>query len=315
MDQNPDPDPDSDSGAGSGSGAAPARPPAGGLRGRVKRAARRHIGWIPPYELRNKIRLGHTAPALRRFENAEVSRLRPTLPGDRSALVTTVIPTYRRPEHLLAAVRSALAQTVDGQPADQFVLVVDDGGGLPELPADPRLAAVSLHRNAGVAGVVRNVGIRLARSEFVAFLDDDNRWEPNHLETALAALRGRSDDPHDRSARPYGVYTALLRVLPDGTEAGLLSEPFDRRKARVRSFLDTNTFVVRRGRAVRFSRLRRSREVMPREDWELIYRLSRRRRIAHVPRQTVRYLVNPDTYFTNWDTTFDNHAEEWGLPT
>ena len=294
------------------------RPPASGIAGRVKRVARRHIGWIPPYELRNKVKLGRTVPGLLRFENAEVRRLRPTLPEDRTALVTTIIPTYRRPEHLVRAIESALAQTVDGQPADQFVIVVDDGGGLPDLPDDPRLAAVSLRRNTAVAGVVRNVGIRLARSEFVAFLDDDNLWAPDHLQTALTALRespAEPDDRHARKARPYGVYTALVRVLPDGTEAGLLSEHFDRRKARVRSFLDTNTFVVRRGRAVRFSRLRRPREVMPREDWELIYRLSRRRRITHIPRPTVRYLVNPDAYFTTWDSALANQTEESGLPT
>jgi glycosyltransferase involved in cell wall biosynthesis len=262
----------------------------------LRRVLRRHVGWLPLYELRNKIRYGHTVPRVWLFESAEVRRLRATLPAGAAPLVTTIIPTYRRPESLPAAVQSALAQTI----GDLRVIVVDDGGGLPELPDDPRLVAVSLARNTAVLGVVRNVGIRLADSEFVAFLDDDNEWEPEHLATALAALR--SEEPDQRGRRLAGVYTALRRVLPDGRELDVLSVPFDRQLARNEGFLDANGFVARRSRALRFSRLRRDRGVLPREDWATLYRYSRRHPIRHVPVPTVRYLVNPDTYYTVWDS-------------
>jgi glycosyltransferase involved in cell wall biosynthesis len=269
----------------------------------LRKVLRRHFGWLPLYEMRNKIRYGHTVPRVWLFESAEVRRLRPTLPAGAAPLVTTVIPTYRRPESLPAAVRSVLAQTI----RDQRVIVVDDGGGgLPELPDDPRLVTVSLAHNTAVLGVVRNVGIRLADSEFVAFLDDDNEWEPEHLATALAALRSEAPDQRgrrgQRGQRLAGVYTALRRVLPDGREVDVLSVPFDRRLARNEGFLDANGFVARRSRALRFSRLRRDRGVLPREDWATFYRYSRRHPIRHVPVPTVRYLVNPDTYYTVWDS-------------
>jgi hypothetical protein len=259
----------------------------------LKRALRRRFGWLPLLELRNRVLLAHTVPAVRRFETAEVRRLGAALSGRPPRLVTTVIPTYRRPDSLLVAVRSALAQTI----TDHTVIVVDDGGGLPDdLPEDSRLVAVSLRRNTGVLGVVRNVGIRLANSEFVAFLDDDNEWETNHLEVALAALR-----PFEAGSKgPDAVYTAMRRVLADGREMDVLSVPFNRRDARERAFLDANPFVARRSTALRFSRLRRDRGVLPREDWASLYRYSRRHRVAHVPRATVRYLVNLDTYYTTW---------------
>ncbi|MFF5028761.1 glycosyltransferase family 2 protein [Streptomyces collinus] len=248
---------------------------------------KRAFGWLVLFELRNKVLLAPSALRLGRLESAEVRRL--AAAADRpAALVATVIATHRRPEELRAAVRSALAQTVH----DQVVVVVDDGAGLPELPSDPRLFAVSLARNTGVAGVVRNVGIRLTRSRYVAFLDDDNLWEPDHLERALAVL----ESPQG----PDGVYTALRRVLPDGTERDVLSVPFDRRRAARESFLDTNAFVARRTRALRFSRLRRTPEVMPREDWELVHRYSRGHSVRHVPHATVRYLVNPGSFYTTW---------------
>lgn len=249
---------------------------------------KRAFGWLVLFELRNKVLLLPSALRLRRLENAETRRLTAAAPPPPAALVATVIATHRRPDALRAAVRSALAQTVQ----DQVVIVVDDGAGLPELPDDSRLFAVSLARNTGVAGVVRNVGIRLTRSRYVAFLDDDNLWEPDHLERALAVLEAPDG--------PDGVYTALRRVLPDGTERDVLSVPFDRRRAARESFLDTNAFVARRTRALHFSRVRRTPEVMPREDWELVYRYSRGHTVRHVPHATVRYLVNPGSFYTTW---------------
>lgn len=283
------------SGPGKPGGPAPATSTST-IRRTVKRVLRRRYGWLPLYELRNKVLLGHTVPRIWLFETAEVRRLRRLLPDGPPPLVTTVIPTYKRADSLVAAVESALAQTV----AEHQIIVVDDGGGqVPPLPDDPRVVAVSLSRNSAVLGVVRNVGIRLASSPFVAFLDDDNTWEPEHLATCLAALEAR---PNERRYRLDAVYTALRRVTPDGREMDILSVPYDRRAARERAFLDANAFVARRSRAMYFSRLRRDRGVLPREDWASLYRYARRHRIAHLPVPTVRYLVNPNTYYTVWDS-------------
>ncbi|MFJ3912668.1 glycosyltransferase family 2 protein [Streptomyces vinaceus] len=250
---------------------------------------KRTFGWLVLFEARNKVLLAPSALRLKRFEDAETARLAAVLGSPPSALVATVIATHRRPEALRAAVRSALAQSL----ADQVVIVVDDGAGLPELPQDPRLFAVSLVRNTATAGVVRNVGIRLTRSRYVAFLDDDNLWEPDHLEQAVSVL--------EPPGGPEAVYTALRRVLPDGSERDVLSVPFDRRRAAHEAFLDTNAFVARRTRSLYFSRLRRTPEVLPREDWELVRRYARRHEVRHVPRATVRYLVNPESFYTAWD--------------
>jgi glycosyltransferase involved in cell wall biosynthesis len=218
-------------------------------------------------------------------ERLEVRRLarRRTVPA---ADVTTVIPTFRRPEAVRRAVLSALAQDL----ASHTVLVVDDGGGLPELPSDPRVVAVSLRWNTRRPGIARNVGIALARSPYVAFLDDDNEWYPHHLAAAVRALSAGADL----------VYTGVQRVLPDGTEVDVLSRPFDRRSLADEAYVDSSSIVVRASPRVRFSRLLRTRSTLPGEDWELVWRLSRRCRTAHVPLTTVRYVVNPDSYFTAW---------------
>ncbi|MCS7481291.1 glycosyltransferase family 2 protein [Umezawaea endophytica] len=250
----------------------------------ARKALRDTFGLWPMHEARNHLALGRQVPALRRFEDAEVARLGPT-PG--TALVATVIPTYRRPELLVDAVESALAQTV----VDQTVIVVDDGAGLPALPDDPRLRAVSLSRNTAVLGLVRNVGVRLTRSRFLAFLDDDNTWRSDHLELALAGLSRGADV----------VYTAVERRRADGSVLDVLTEEFDRRTFRDGTpYVDANSLVVRRSDDVVFSLLPRTKSTLPKEDWEFVHRLAKRHVVEHVPEPTVRYLVNEDSYYTAW---------------
>jgi glycosyltransferase involved in cell wall biosynthesis len=257
----------------------------------LKKRLRARYGWLPLEELRNKVMLGHTAVGLRRFERTEIQRLLRTMPGGvrPQARVATVILTYKRPEGLRRAVASVLAQTV----RDQVVVVMDDGGGqIPDLPDDPRLFVRSLRHNINVLGVTRNIGMGLTDSPYVAFLDDDNAWHPHHLETALARL--------DADTPPDAVYTAMNRILPDGTRHDVLSVDFDRKLAWERCFLDSNPLVVRRTSDLHFSRLRRSSSVAPKEDWELVYRFSKRHKVEHIPEPTVDYTVNPDSYWTTW---------------
>lgn len=253
----------------------------------AKARLRERYGLWPLLELRNRVVGGPSAAAWRLFEWAEVRRCSRGLGPFPEAAVVTVIPTYRRPELLREAVASALGQSV----SDHLVIVVDDGGGLPRLPADDRLVAISLSRNSRRLGLVRNVGIRLTRSTYIAFLDDDNRWYPNHLAVATEALEKGVDL----------VYTAVERVRGDGSRMDTLSQDFDRRELGDRpGFVDANAIVVRRGPRVRFSVIRRAKETLPKEDLEFVWRMSRRMRVRHVAVPTVQYLVNEDSYYTGW---------------
>jgi glycosyltransferase involved in cell wall biosynthesis len=99
--------------------------------------------------------------------------------------VSVVIPTRDRPALLVRAVRSVLAQSMP----DFEVIVADDGspggtdGPRAELD-DPRIVWLDAERR-GVAAA-RNAACRAARGQWLAFLDDDNRWTPRFLERQLA---------------------------------------------------------------------------------------------------------------------------------
>lgn len=112
--------------------------------------------------------------------------------GERG-LISVVVPTYNRARDLDRALRSILAQTYTRWEA----LVVDnhsqdDTEDVVRRLADPRIRFYKIH-NGGVIAASRNVGIRSARGEFVAFLDSDDWWSPQKLEVSFAALQNGAD--------------------------------------------------------------------------------------------------------------------------
>jgi glycosyltransferase involved in cell wall biosynthesis len=97
---------------------------------------------------------------------------------------SVIIPTYNR-EHLLTeAIRSVLDQTIQ----DFEIIVVNDGGKVPTVPADPRIRILT-KANGGPASA-RNGGIRAAQGRYVTFLDDDDLYTPARLALGLKVMRG-----------------------------------------------------------------------------------------------------------------------------
>lgn len=99
-------------------------------------------------------------------------------------MISVVIPLYNKEPHVKRALSSVLNQTFE----DFEVIVVNDGSTDKSLQAvkslsDSRIRVVS-QENAGVS-VARNRGINEAKSELISFLDADDEWMPDYLETIL----------------------------------------------------------------------------------------------------------------------------------
>ncbi len=99
--------------------------------------------------------------------------------------VSVIIPTYNRRDLVQRALQSVFAQTY----SDFEIMVVDDGS-----TDDTRAVVEGRDRvrylcqaNAGPASA-RNLGIRQARAGIIAFLDSDDVWWPDFLETQLDVL-------------------------------------------------------------------------------------------------------------------------------
>jgi glycosyltransferase involved in cell wall biosynthesis len=104
---------------------------------------------------------------------------------DRNNTVTAVIPTRDRPQLVLRAVRSALAQTYK----ELEVIVVVDGPDAVTSDAlativDDRLRVIVLPQSQG-AQIARNTGIEAAHGDWIALLDDDDEWLPEKTELQI----------------------------------------------------------------------------------------------------------------------------------
>ncbi len=99
--------------------------------------------------------------------------------------VSVVVPTFKRPNTLLRALGSALAQTLK---AIEVIVVVDgrDDETRDALASigDSRLRIIVPDRHLGNADA-RNVAVAQARSRWIAFLDDDDEWMPQKLAAQL----------------------------------------------------------------------------------------------------------------------------------
>ncbi|MFC1933566.1 glycosyltransferase [Chloroflexota bacterium] len=114
--------------------------------------------------------------------------------------VSVIIPAHQCSNFLFDAIDSVLAQAYE----DYELIVVDDGS------TDGTAAAVAKYgnqvkyifqQNRGVASA-RNTGILAGQGEYLAFLDADDVWLPNKLESEVKFL-----DAHDEIGLVYSDYT------------------------------------------------------------------------------------------------------------
>ena len=98
--------------------------------------------------------------------------------------ISVIVPTCDRPQYLREALGSILAQTQ----APLEILVVNNGeskvDGLPDM-----VTVLNLPPRVGPSRA-RNFGVSSARGRYVAFLDDDDWWDPDFLRNARAAICG-----------------------------------------------------------------------------------------------------------------------------
>lgn len=136
---------------------------------------------------------------------------------ERTPLVSVVTATYNRSHVLRIAIASLLRQTL----TDWEQIVVgdacsDDTEKVVAGFADSRLRFVNLAENVGEQSGPNNQGCLLARGRYIAFLNHDDLWLPNHLETLVKTIEEQQADL---------VYARGISILPDGTRKLLGAAP------------------------------------------------------------------------------------------
>jgi cellulose synthase/poly-beta-1,6-N-acetylglucosamine synthase-like glycosyltransferase len=157
---------------------------------------------------------------------------------DRAPAISIVIPLYNKEADILRSIKSVHKQTI----TDWELVVVNDGSTDkgPEIARsvnDRRIRIID-QANQGVSAA-RNKGIDEARADLIAFLDADDEWEHDYLETIMCLRDKFSDcdvyatsyyiahaDGNRRKAILRGLQTAEMEFkLANYFEVAVQSDP------------------------------------------------------------------------------------------
>lgn len=198
--------------------------------------------------------------------------------------VSIILATYNRSAVLGRAIDSVRRSTLH----DWELIVVgdcctDDSATVVTSRADPRITFVNLERNVGEQSGPNNEGVRLARGRYLAFLNHDDLYFPDHLEVAIDHLERTGADL---------VWAPVIMALPvppadlaDGRWEMRLSgvTPHDHYDPRV--FVFASAWLMTRELSARIGPWRHARETFttPSQDW--LFRAwrsgARMRRLPH----------------------------------
>ena len=206
----------------------------------------------------------------------------------KESMVSVIIPSYNREKTIKKAIDSVLNQTWN----DLEVIVVDDGSTdntsqvISEIK-DDRLKYVH-QENAG-ACVARNRGINLASGEIIAFHDSDDLWRVDKLEKEMEALQKSGADV---------VFCKLVRYNPDGSTTYMPSDCKEGLLNPIRNLFGIGTQTLLAKREV-FTQERFDEEMPRFQEFELLYRISKRHSIYCVDEGLVDYYVGADSISSN----------------
>jgi glycosyltransferase involved in cell wall biosynthesis len=211
----------------------------------------------------------------RMLDFANAARNRPQAKSA-AALVSVVIPTHNRAKLLERALRSVLAQTYP----HLEIIVVDDGSSDATSDVvrriDDRRLVYLRHEQPLGGSAARNTGIDAASGKYIAFLDDDDEWEPQKTERQLALL-----------AR----YDAVLCMYSMGGvvfDAGAHGEIVELDELR-RGFIRGGSASALMARAEVLKHTMFDTALPKCQDWDLCIRIAQKHRLACVNEPLVRY--------------------------
>ena len=196
---------------------------------------------------------------------------------NRDSLVSVIIPTYNRANVVQKAVDSVLDQTYK----NTEIIIVDDGSTdntkQALLPYGSRIKY--LNKKQGVSSA-RNLGIKKAAGEYMAFLDSDDEWYPEKLEKQLKYF--------EKNPNHGMVYTSYEQISNDvrqlcyssaqSVEGNLFNEIL--RSFGINLFIATPSIMIRK--EVFFDIGYYNENLITGEDIELYLRIARKYSIGYV---------------------------------
>jgi glycosyltransferase involved in cell wall biosynthesis len=212
--------------------------------------------------------------------------------------VSVIIPTCNRAQFLRSAIESVRKQTFQ----DFEIIVVDDASNdeTPEVVrsfADGRVRYLRRESKRG-QGATRNDGIREARGEYIALLDDDDEWLPTKLQKQVALLGAL---PNEVGL----IYTGFFRI--DASSKRVLSEVTPTERGKVFHALGRGNWIGTCSTVL----LRRScfdkaglfdEDLASGADYDMWLRIAKEFEVDFINEQLVFYNVHNNRISTNYES-------------
>jgi len=189
--------------------------------------------------------------------------------------ISVIVRTKDRPALLSEAIASIRAS---GYPAE--IVVVNDGGRKPDVH-DIKLVEHATSRGRSEA---MNSGVAAASSAFVTFLDDDDLYYDEHLQTLARASSQSQFAGWYTNAVSAFVSTSASGSLETHSRLRIFDSDFDRDRLLIDNYIPLPTLLVRRETYLETGGFDPAFDLF--EDWDFIIRLSQRGDLLHVPRIT-----------------------------
>ncbi|MEZ5672803.1 MAG: glycosyltransferase [Thiotrichaceae bacterium] len=207
------------------------------------------------------------------------------------SLISVIIRTQNRPYLLQRALQSLCAQSYSALE----VVIINDGGKDIENIIEKYNSQLNIqliqHNEIKGRAAAANTGLHAAQGEWIAFLDDDDSFEPDGLEKLARYIAWDKD-------MIYGqVQVIQMAAEPEKiVKAGIFGEPFDADRLLLENYIPICAYLCKKELALAIGGF--DPEFTFLEDWEFLFRLSRQTSFHYVPELVSNYCIWGEAYAT-----------------
>lgn len=205
--------------------------------------------------------------------------------------VSVIIPAYNKAELTCRTINSVLSQTYQ----DLEVIVVDDGS------KDSTRQVLSVfgnkiryvYKDNGGACSARNEGIRQSKGQYLAFIDCDDLYQQQKIDTCVNYLEKH---PH------FGlVHTAAYFIDNEDRIVGLYNHPRSQKQGWVSQRLILGNYICNSTAFIRRNILDEAgvfdESIFPPADWDMWLRLADVTQVGYIPEPLTKYRVTDNFIF------------------
>jgi len=231
--------------------------------------------------------------------------------------IAVIVRTKDRPHLLARSLQSLLEQ--DRRPNE--VIVVNDGGvAIDDVVNGFSELLIHLINNATNQGRARagNQGVQASQCDVIAFLDDDDRFLPDHLQRLEKAMLAFDAKVAYSGCRLLKRDTLGDKVILQEKAIGQFNYPYDAERLRYENYIPLINVLINKALWIEVGGFDESFDMF--EDWDVLLRLSLHTSFYHVNSITTDYAIWGNTQITQspdqqrWREVYRQFLEKHLMP-